>query len=160
LTPSVKRFNRNEILSDEVLVTRGALGFTGLAHVRSAKSLAIRTECKLVATLSSFAIKTEEYPLARHLYLYTSGAPQPVQVAKLLDYTRSADAQQVIADAGFVDQGVDHIPVNDQGVRFAMAFTDPSPEFNFPQMRVDERADQRAAPVDHLPLPAGLFAAQ
>lgn len=135
LTRSAKRFNGNEILSDEVSVTRGAIGFTGLAYVRSAKSLAIRTECGLVATPSSFSIKTEEYPLARRLYLYTSGAPQPAQVAKLLDYTRSDDAQQVIADAGFVDQGVDHIPVNDQGVRFAMAFTDPSPEFNFPQMR-------------------------
>jgi phosphate transport system substrate-binding protein len=135
LAPSAKRFDSNEVLSDEVSVTRGAIGFTGLAYVRSAKPLAIRTECGLVATPSSFSIKTEEYPLARRLYLYTSGAPQPAQVARLLDYTRSEDAQQVIADAGFVDQGVDHIPVNDQGVRFAMAFTDPSPEFNFPQMR-------------------------
>ncbi|MFT4792816.1 MAG: phosphate transport system substrate-binding protein [Paracoccaceae bacterium] len=135
LSPNARRFSGNEVLADEVSVTRGAIGFTGLAYVRSAKALAVRTECGLVATPSSFAIKTEEYPLARRLYLYTSGAPQPAQVARLLDYTRSEDAQQVIADAGFVDQGVDHIPVNDQGVRFAMAFTDPSPEFNFPQMR-------------------------
>jgi phosphate transport system substrate-binding protein len=135
LTPAARRIASNELLSDEVTVTRGGIGFIGLAHVRSAKPLAIRTECGLVATPSSFAIKTEEYPLARRLYLYTSGAPQPAQVAKLLEYTRSGEAQQVIADAGFVDQGVDKIEVDGQGMRFAMAFTDPSPEFNFPQMR-------------------------
>jgi phosphate transport system substrate-binding protein len=135
LAASAKRVNSNELLSDEVTVNRGGIGFTGLAYIRSAKPLAIQTECGLIASATNFGIKTEEYPLARRLYLYTSGAPQPAQVAKLLEYTRSEEAQRVIADAGFVDQSVDFIPVNDQGVRFAMAFTDPSPEFSYPQMR-------------------------
>lgn len=135
LSADAKRFDSNELLSDEVAVTPGAIGFTGLAYIRSSKPLAVRTECGLVATPDSFGIKTEEYPLARRLYLYTTGARIPEQAQKLLDYTKSNDAQQVIADAGFVDQGIDALPVNRQGVRFAMAFTDPSPEFNFPQMR-------------------------
>ena len=135
IDPNAKRFESNELLSDEVAVTPGAIGFTGLPYIRSSKALAVRTECGLVATPDSFGIKTEEYPLARRLYLYTTGAPIPEQAQKLLDYTRSNDAQQVIADAGFVDQGIDARPVNDQGVRFAMAFTDPSPEFSFGQMR-------------------------
>lgn len=135
LSPEAKRFESNELLSDEVAVTPGAIGFTGLPYIRSAKAVAIRTECGLVSTPDSFGIKTEEYPLARRLYLYTTGAPIPEQAQKLLDYTKSDEAQQVIADAGFVDQGIDVRPINSQGVRFAMAFTDPSPEFSFGQMR-------------------------
>lgn len=105
LTSSAKRFESNEELSDAVATDQGAIGFTGFAYARNAKPLSLESECGLVAEPTVFNVKTEEYPLARRLYLYTSGQALSTHAQGLLDYALSNDAQEVIADTGFIEQG-------------------------------------------------------
>ncbi len=135
LAASARTYDSNDALSDDVALDPNGIGFASISSVRSAKPMAIRTECGLIATPDAFGIKTEEYPLARRLFLYTKGGAMPPHARQLLRFAESSEAQGVIADAGFVDQGVESRTINQQGMRFAMAFTDPSPEFNYAQMR-------------------------
>lgn len=132
---AARTYDSPDALADDVALDPGAIGFAGIANVRSAKALAIRTECGLLATPDAFGVKTEEYPLAQRLFLYTKGGVMPPHAARLLQFAESNEAQGVISDAGFVDQAVESRPINNMGMRFAMAFTDPSPEFNYGQMR-------------------------
>jgi phosphate transport system substrate-binding protein len=53
-----------------------------------------------------FTVKTEEYPLARQLFLYTPVA-RPRQLAgELLEYALSPDVQKIAADTGFINLGI------------------------------------------------------
>lgn len=112
-------------LSDMVAADPYAIGVTGIAYERNGRALALETSCGLVVEPTEFNVKTEEYPLSRRLYLYTTGAPLPASAKGILDYSLSDDAQFQIADLGFVDQSISAIPLNVQGRRVAEAFIGP-----------------------------------
>lgn len=112
-------------LSDAVANDPYGIGVTSLAFERNAKALALETACGLVIEPSEFNVKTEEYPLSRRLFLYTTGAPLPASAKGLLDYALSDGAQDQIANLGFVDQSISRIPLNHQGRRIAEAFILP-----------------------------------
>lgn len=119
LNPTATRFESNEALSDAVSADTGAVGFTGFAYVRNAKTLSLASECGIVSTPSIFGVKTEEYPLSRRLYLYTAGKPLSHHAKGLLDYSLSDEAQEAIADVGFINQSVEMLNFNNQGQRLA-----------------------------------------
>jgi phosphate transport system substrate-binding protein len=46
-------------------------------------------------------VNDKTYPIARDLYMYTNGEPQG-RVKEYLDWIKSPEAQQIVADLGFV----------------------------------------------------------
>lgn len=125
LTDSATIVTSSRDLSDMVAADPYAIGVTGIAYERNGRALALETSCGLVVEPTEFNVKTEEYPLARRLYLYTTGAPLPASAKGILEYSLSDDAQFQIADLGFVDQSISAIPLNVQGRRIAEAFIAP-----------------------------------
>lgn len=119
LSTNAKRFESNEDLSDAVAADSGGIGFTGFAYLRNAKALSLATDCGISYEPDIFGVKTEEYPLARRLYLYTTGKPLSSHAQGLLNYALSDEAQPVIADTGFIDQSVMNKPFKEQGQRTA-----------------------------------------
>lgn len=107
LTPTAQRFASNAQLSDAVAADPNGIGFTGFAFERNARALPLNTSCGLTVSPREFAVKTEEYPLARRLYLYTTGRTMDPTAADLLGYALSDDAQPVVRRVGFVDQSVE-----------------------------------------------------
>jgi phosphate transport system substrate-binding protein len=98
-------FESGDALSDAVANDPAGVGFVGLANIRRAKALSIR-ECGLTYAPTSFTVKTDEYPLARRLFLYTPGAISPYAMG-FLRYLSSQEAQEVTTKAGFVDLAVE-----------------------------------------------------
>jgi phosphate transport system substrate-binding protein len=107
LAADAKRYESSELLSDAVAGDRGAIGFVGLPYVNKNHALAIQSACGLSSASTRYAIKTEEYPLTRRLYLYTLGTPAEPVARELLDFALSEHAQATIADAGFVEQSIE-----------------------------------------------------
>ncbi len=79
-------------------------------------------------------MKTEEYPLARRLYLYTTASLTPLGT-RLLDYALSDRAQDSISEVGFINQHIDLQTFDQQTGRLAPALLVPDAEFNFAYMR-------------------------
>lgn len=119
LSAAAKRFESNEALSDKVSQDSGAIGFTGFAYIRNAKPLSLASDCGIVSKPSVFSVKTEEYPLSRRLYLYTTGKKISSHASQLLKFSLSDSAQDVISEVGFIDQSVDALTLNEQGQRLA-----------------------------------------
>lgn len=115
----------NRDLADAVATDPNGIGFTGLAFERSARALNLEMPCGIIIEPNEFNVKTEEYPLSRRLYLYTTGQPLPNSAKGLLEYALSDDAQVEIADLGFVNQSIAAISLNEQGRRIAEAFIQP-----------------------------------
>jgi phosphate binding protein len=101
-----RRFDDSALLSDRVAAEPGAIGFVGLAYVRSANVIAI-SEGGMGATLPSpFTVASERYPLSRRLYLYTLPRQSTTAVIDFVDFVLSNEGQQVVRDQGFVDLSI------------------------------------------------------
>jgi phosphate transport system substrate-binding protein len=134
IVESAERLEDNADLSDLVSIDPSGIGFTGYAFARAARPLAVRQQCGLISFPTTFAMKTEEYPLSRRLYAYGSGASMPPHAKALLDFALSDAAQPLIAEAGFVGRGIENQGIEVQGARLAHSLTSPE-EFSLPVFR-------------------------
>lgn len=87
----------------EVRQNPNAIGYDGLGYVpKDLKMIALAKENGGAYVLPSIAtVNDKTYPIARDLYMYTNGEPTGV-IKEYLDWILSADAQQIVADLGFV----------------------------------------------------------
>lgn len=99
----------------------GAITLTSAALAGDAKTLPIRQVCGPLSVPTNFAIKAEEYPLARRVLMYTSTQELSQSVKELLSYAGSTDAQTQYIDVGFFGQSVENVPMSLQGSRLASA---------------------------------------
>ncbi|MEL6792925.1 MAG: phosphate ABC transporter substrate-binding protein, partial [Pseudomonadota bacterium] len=106
LTSAAEIVPSNRDLADAVANDPNGIGFTGMAFERSARALDLELPCGIIIEPNEFNVKTEEYPLSRRLYLYTTGEPLPPTAKGLLDFALSDDAQPNIAEMGFVSQEI------------------------------------------------------
>ena len=87
----------------EVRQNPNAIGYDGLGYVpKDLKMIAIAEQEGGAYVLPSIAtVNDKTYPIARDLYMYTNGEPTGV-VKEYLDWILSPEAQQIVADLGFV----------------------------------------------------------
>jgi phosphate transport system substrate-binding protein len=87
----------------EVRQNPNAIGYDGLGYVpKDLKVIAIAKEKGGAYVLPSIAtVNDKSYPIARDLYMYTNGEPTGI-IKTYLDWILSSEAQQIVADLGFV----------------------------------------------------------
>ncbi|MEO0822695.1 MAG: phosphate ABC transporter substrate-binding/OmpA family protein [Pseudomonadota bacterium] len=130
----VERFEDNALLSDTVSNDLAGIGFTGMAFARASKTLSLRLDCGIVATPTTFAMKTEEYPLSRRLYLYENPTNAPAHAKNIVEFALSEDAQPLIEDAGFISLRTESRSLAEEGERIVYTLTGED-EFSLPLMR-------------------------
>jgi outer membrane protein OmpA-like peptidoglycan-associated protein len=122
---NVKRIEDSRELSEFVAAMPNSIGFVGMSYVGNAKAVSIR-ECGLTYPPTTFNAKTEEYPLARRLYLYTP-TRRPAAVQDFLAYTNSKMAQDLVARNGFVDLAIEPDTRGEQRRLRTLGFDDKVP---------------------------------
>ena len=87
----------------EVRQNPNAIGYDGLGYVpKDLKTIAIAEQDGGPHVLPSIAtVNDKSYPIARDLYMYTDGEPVGI-VKKYLDWILSPEAQEIVAELGFV----------------------------------------------------------
>lgn len=87
----------------EVSDNPNAIGYDGLGYITpEVKMVALaRSNGEPYIMPSAETVLTEQYPISRHLFMYTRGQPQGV-VKDFLDWILSAEAQAIVKDLGFV----------------------------------------------------------
>jgi phosphate transport system substrate-binding protein len=90
----------------EIRQNPNAIGYDGLGYVpKDLKMIAIAKEEGGAYVLPSIAtVNDKTYPIARDLYMYTNGQPKGV-VKEYLDWILSPEAQDIVAQLGFVPVG-------------------------------------------------------
>ncbi|HET9907054.1 MAG TPA: phosphate ABC transporter substrate-binding protein [Anaerolineales bacterium] len=90
----------------EVRQNPNAIGYDGLGYVPDdLKMIAIAEEEGGAYVLPSIpTVNDKTYPIARDLYMYTNGEPTGV-VKDYLEWILSAEAQEIVAELGFVPVG-------------------------------------------------------
>lgn len=105
-TDNIQILDSNAAMTSTVNTQPGAIGFVEHASSVDANALAFKSKCGIVFRPTSFALKTEEYPLLSRLYLYNRGDNTSEGTQAFLDYAISSDADDVVSDAGFIGLGI------------------------------------------------------
>lgn len=135
LADVAKRTENHRQQSDWVAADPLGIGVVGIAYLRNAKALNIEMPCGLIAQPTVFGVKTEEYPLARRLYLYSPGIPKAPLARSILQFALSPEAQPIIRDVEFIDQAAEGLPRVEQNARIAFGLNSRNPEFSLEAMR-------------------------
>jgi phosphate transport system substrate-binding protein len=149
ISPEAKRFESTPDLSDEVARDPDGVGFGGFAYLRNAKGLSISSSCGIISPPSPFNVKTEDYPLSRRLFLYTTSGIRSQIAKEIVEFSMSDAAQSSIVETGFIDLGLDFLAFSEQGERVAGAFDLPQAELtplvisHIKQMTADMRGARR-----------------
>lgn len=104
LDPSAKRYESNDQLSDDVSRDPDGIGFAGLASVRSSKVLAIADGQAPALKPNQLTVASEDYPLARRLFMYTPGNATTALAADFLEFVLSEAGQAIVSRSGFISQ--------------------------------------------------------
>ncbi len=93
----------SEGIVNEVRQNPNAIGYDGLGYVpKDLKIIAVAETAGSPYVLPSVStVNDKSYPVARDLYMYTSGQPTGA-VKDYLDWILSGEAQQIVSDLGFV----------------------------------------------------------
>jgi len=93
----------SEGIVSEVRQNPNAIGYDGLGYVpKDLKMIAIAEQQGGAYVLPSIpTVNDKTYPIARDLYMYTDGEPTGI-IKDYLDWILATDAQQIVADLGFV----------------------------------------------------------
>lgn len=106
LSAGAQRFESSDKLSDAVANDPGAIGFSGLASIRSSKAIAVADGDALALRPEHFNIATEDYALSRRLFLYTPPNRQKPLIQAFVEFCQSEEGQQIVAKTGFVSQNI------------------------------------------------------
>lgn len=104
LTASAERFESNDQLSDRVSTNPGGIGFVGLASVRRAKALGISEDSTDPLTPEPLYVATEDYPLARRLFMYVAPEENNKAVNEFIQFVQSTQGQEIVNKIGFISQ--------------------------------------------------------
>lgn len=106
VAPGVKRTKDMASIATAVVADRMGIGFVGSGFVGSARAVPVSERGTAALLPNHMTIATEDYPLARRLYLYTPANPANHYVRPFVDFAVSNRGQEVVAAAGFVPQNV------------------------------------------------------
>ncbi|MBM4464231.1 MAG: phosphate ABC transporter substrate-binding protein [Chloroflexi bacterium] len=102
-SPDTLLMPSSEGISAEIRQNPNAIGYDGLGYVTpDQKTIKVaRRAGEPYISPSIETVKDGRYPIARVLYVYTSGQPTGI-IREYLDWITSAEGQEIVAELGFV----------------------------------------------------------
>jgi phosphate transport system substrate-binding protein len=107
LASTAKRIEDSGELSQAISIDPDAIGFVGLSFIGNCKAIAIGDEGCPPLFPSPFTVATEDYALARRLFLYSAAEPKNPMVRDFIDFVCSDQGQEIVQKNGFVKQAVE-----------------------------------------------------
>jgi phosphate transport system substrate-binding protein len=106
LAATATRIEDSAELSDRVATDSFGIGFIGLPYIRNAQAVAVADGDTLPLLPTPFTVATEDYPLARRLYLYAPPNPQNAYLRDFLEFAITDGGQSLVSAVGFISQQV------------------------------------------------------
>ncbi len=100
-----KRFSTDAELSDSVAADSGGIGFVRMPYIRSTKALSIADAASTEPIIPTyFNVETEEYPLSRRIFMYTSPREHQRLIDEIVYFSASPEGQEVVKASEFIPQ--------------------------------------------------------
>jgi len=100
--PEAQQFDDSDALSAAVAKDPTGIGFIGLPYVGSNKALAVSDVGTGAIRPNRLTIATEDYALARRLFLYTSETNTNPDIKRFVEFALSDAGQKLVEQVGFI----------------------------------------------------------
>lgn len=108
-------------LSDAVARDPWAIAVTGRSSAGAARVITLTDKCGFPLLPTSLAVKAEDYPLALPIFLLTPKRRLPLMAREFLEFLSYPQAQEAVAQAGYVDRLAERLPMTADGLRLINA---------------------------------------
>jgi phosphate transport system substrate-binding protein len=149
LSSQARRYESSAELVNAVARDPAAIGFVSLAYVKGVRALAIQ-EADVAVEPTPFQVATEDFPLARRLYLYAPEVARSPLVNSLIEFALGELGQDIAAKTGYVSQNVfaEDMRVPSTAPAEYRQLTQGAQRLSL-NFRFDERAFQLDAKAEH-----------
>ncbi len=94
----------NQEIEQALSTHANTLGYLPLGALARGKALRVRDGEATALSPDKINVTTEDYPLSRRLFFYTTAEPANRNVRRFVDFCQSEEGQRVVEDVGFVAQ--------------------------------------------------------
>lgn len=115
----VRTYTRVKDAADAVANDPFGLAVLPYSQLRTARAFNLRGSCGMHTSASVFSLKSGSYPMGYPLYASVRSDKDPEFLREFVEFMQSSFAQDVIADLGFADMGIDVLGLDRQGQRLA-----------------------------------------
>lgn len=126
LALSARRVENGKELAEAVAGDLRGIGLVSMPLIGDTKALEISQGGAGALGPTALAVRTEDYPLARRLYLYAPPKAENPWIGELLAFAASDAGQKVVEESGFVGQSImpsDVAPYRAAGVEVPETYT-------------------------------------
>ncbi len=109
LLSSAERLEDSRELTAQVAADTNAIGFIGLPYIKPSKAVAVSEQGTEAVFPTTFTVATEDYPLARRLFLYIPANPTNPQSRPFVEFALSDAGQKIAREIGFVELTIDEM---------------------------------------------------
>ena len=109
LLNSAERLEDSRELTAQVAADTNAIGFIGLPYIKPSKAVAVSELGTEAVFPTTFTVATEDYPLARRLFLYIPANPTNPQSRPFVEFALSDAGQKIAREIGFVELTIDEM---------------------------------------------------
>lgn len=123
-----------EAIAKEVGQGSGVIGLTSSTATSYSNAVGIASSCGIVVPVNDFTIKSEDYPLARRMYLYSTSAELPSRTEKIVAVLEHEKAEAFVAAGGFTTFATRETTLAQEGNRLAHALANPDQARELPNL--------------------------
>lgn len=102
IAPGARTVDGEQAVVDAVMRDPSGFGVVSMDAAAEARPVPVQA-CDAVYAPQAFAVKTEEYPLMRRLYMYLRPDTRNPFVGEFVAFAESDEGQAVVQESGFVD---------------------------------------------------------
>ncbi len=103
LNPQAERIEDSRELTNKVATNTNAIGFIGLPYIKPAKAISVSETGTDAVYPTQFTVATEDYPLARRLFLYLPENTTSTLSRSFIEFALGLDGQKIAQNIGFVE---------------------------------------------------------
>ncbi len=103
LKGQAERIEDSRELTNKVATNTNAIGFIGLPYIKPAKAISVSETGTDAVYPTPFTVATEDYPLARRLFLYLPENTTSTLSKAFIEFALGFDGQKIAQQIGFVE---------------------------------------------------------
>lgn len=127
--PSVKEID-HAIANDP-----GGIGITSMSTFKSSQTVDLVASCGVPIRSHRFAVKAEDYPFSRRIYMYVADRELPSHTRKFVGHAKETSSRQGLNGSALLGLDLEVATISDHGHQLAFSLADPAHSFQMQGLR-------------------------
>ncbi len=135
VTAKAKRLPSLKDIDNAVANDPGGIGLTSLSSLKDSKPVELVASCGVPIRSHRFAVKAEDYPFSRRIYMYTADRELPSHTQKFVNHVKETSSRQGLNGSALLGLDPEVATISDHGHQLAYSLADPVHALELPSLR-------------------------